>query len=142
MAATMTNIDRVTRTVPMKVLALGMSRTATMSMKAALDILGLRSYHFIEFVSNPLHGDHWNAWLRAKYYSNLNLPPTSLPTRADFDKVLGNFSAVTDMPAVLLADELIVAYPETKVVLVERDVDVALQRTGNTVSPTCRRKID
>ena len=36
-----------TRTVPMEVLSLGMSRTGTMSMKAAFETLGIPSWHWV-----------------------------------------------------------------------------------------------
>jgi len=46
------------------------------------------------------------------------------PTTADFDSLLGQYSAIAgDVPAVVFAEELIAAYPAAKVVLVERNVD-------------------
>lgn len=41
----------------------------------------------------------------------------------EFDSLLAYWGATTDQPASFLAEELINAYPEAKVVLVERDVD-------------------
>src|ERR1700761_1653846 len=43
--------------------------------------------------------------------------------RNEFDKLLGHWGATTDMPQSFFAKELIEAYPEAKVILVERDVD-------------------
>lgn len=43
--------------------------------------------------------------------------------RAEFDQLLGHWGATTDQPAALFAEELVQAYPEAKVVLVERDID-------------------
>lgn len=43
--------------------------------------------------------------------------------RVFWDKLLGHVSACTDFPANMFGPELIAAYPEAKVVLVERDVD-------------------
>lgn len=45
-------------------------------------------------------------------------------TRADWDQLLGHCSAVSaDPPAVAFAEDLIAAYPEAKVILVERDLE-------------------
>lgn len=45
-------------------------------------------------------------------------------TRADWDQLLGHCSAVSsDPPAVAFAEDLIAAYPDAKVVLVERDIE-------------------
>lgn len=41
--------------------------------------------------------------------------------RAEFDKILGHCAAVTDAPCTEFGPELIDAYPEAKVVLVERE---------------------
>ena len=43
--------------------------------------------------------------------------------RAEFDALLGNCAAVTDMPCACFWEELMVAYPEAKIVLVERDIE-------------------
>lgn len=44
-------------------------------------------------------------------------------TRAQWDQLLAEYGAVTDVPALAFSEELIAVYPEAKVVLVERDVD-------------------
>lgn len=52
--------------------------------------------------------------------------------RVDFDKMLGAYDAVSDLPTVLFADELIAAYPEAKVLLTVREAEdrvVSMQRT-------------
>ena len=43
--------------------------------------------------------------------------------RKEFDGLLSDWGAVTDQPTSFLAEDLINAYPEAKVVLVERDVE-------------------
>ncbi len=43
--------------------------------------------------------------------------------RADWDKLLGHVAAVTDVPAALFGPELMEAYPDAKVVLVEREIE-------------------
>ena len=114
------NIDRrkSKRTVPMQVLALGYSRTGTLSMKGALDILGYpNTYHFSSFYDNVIDCDIWHELIQAKFEGKGTLD------KAKFDGLLGHCGAVTDMPCHLFAAELISYYPEAKVVLVERNID-------------------
>ena len=107
------------RTVPMQVLSLGMPRTGTVSMQAALDILGCGpAYHGYTALHELDKLPEWIAALRAKYHND------GKPfTRQDWDHLLGKYGAVTGSPIVCFAEELINAYPEAKVVLVERDID-------------------
>lgn len=107
------------RTVPMEVLSLGYSRTGTLSMQRALQILGYPNpYHFSSFWDNVLECDMWTSALIAKYYGK-----GKLPDKAFFDGLLGHVGAVTDAPCNLFAAELTTFYPEAKIVLVERDLD-------------------
>lgn len=107
------------RNVPMQVLSLGMPRTGTVSMQAALELLGCKpTYHGYTALYNLDHLPAWTAAFEAKYHNN------GKPfTREDWDELLGNYGAVTDSPSICFAEELIDAYPEAKIVLVERDVD-------------------
>jgi hypothetical protein len=63
--------------------------------------------------------------MRRKYAGEFvasRLPADAL--RAEFDKVLGNCEAITDVPCFVFAEELIKAYPDAKVILNRRrDVD-------------------
>ena len=108
-----------TRTVPMQVLSLGMHRTGTVSMQAALETLGCKpTYHGYTALYNLDHLPLWTAAFEAKYHNN------GEPfTRENWDQLLGKYGAVTDAPSICFAEELINAYPETKIVLVERDVE-------------------
>jgi hypothetical protein len=61
----------------------------------------------------------WNEVQDAKF-----LGEGPLFTRTEWDKLLGSYSPVSsDAPALAFSEELIVMYPEAKVVLVERDID-------------------
>ncbi|UJO20298.1 uncharacterized protein CLAFUR5_10030 [Fulvia fulva] len=115
------NIDRhkCQRVVPMKVLSLGMGRTGTASMKAALTKLGYPTAHGFDMHSNPKDCEMWQEAINAKYFGDTSITLD----RAFWDKLLGHVSAVTDMPCNMFGPELIAAYPEAKVILVERDVD-------------------
>lgn len=88
-------------------------------MQAALEILGCKpTYHGY----TPLYNiDECTKWIRAFEAKYHNRGPHF--TRDDWDDLLGNYAAVTDSPAICFAEELIKAYPEARVVLVERDVE-------------------
>ena len=111
------------RTVPMQVLSLGMPRTGTVSMQAALEQLGCElTYHGYTALYNVDHLPAWTAAFEAKYHNN------GKPfTRQDWDGLLGNYGAVTDSPCICFAEDLINAYPDAKVVLVEREVETWYQ---------------
>lgn len=53
--------------------------------------------------------------------------------RTDWDQLLGNFAAVSDVPIICFAKELIEAYPEAKVILVERDLESWYESFDNAV---------
>ena len=89
-------------------------------MMAALMQLGLGPvYHGYVFDQHPEEVAPWHAALDAKYEGTR--PPLS---RREWDAILGSYGAVS-ADAVLcdFAPELVAAYPEAKVLLVERDVD-------------------
>ncbi|KAL5355070.1 hypothetical protein BJX96DRAFT_1611 [Aspergillus floccosus] len=111
--------QRQTRTKPLAVLALGMSRSGTESLRRALTILGYdHVYHGFDIPeSNP---PTWKAWVllgRRKW----GRCSSQALTRTDFDALLGHCEAVTDQPGALFASELIREYPEAKVILNKRD---------------------
>ena len=113
------NIDRrkSTRVVPLEVLSLGCSRTGTLSMHNALTTLGFPTYHFSSIYDNVRDSDAWMDLLNAKFEGKGTI------SKAQFDGVLGHCGAVTDMPGILFAAELISYYPDAKIVLVERNID-------------------
>ena len=114
------NIDRHNRqrTVPLEVLSLGLPRTGTLSMQEALTTLGYPTYHYCRMFENVKDTDIWMEAYQAKQNDRANTDWRKL-----FDQVLGDYSAVTDAPGVVLWKELLEAYPEAKIVLVERDVN-------------------
>ncbi|KAJ7334164.1 hypothetical protein DFH08DRAFT_916313 [Mycena albidolilacea] len=114
-----TLIDRrgAKRTVPMKVLVLGFCRTGTASMREALETLGYRETHHMQSVlRNPAEVDMWRDAINAKFFGKGK--PYG---REEWDQLLGQCQAVTDLPAILFSEELIAAYPEAKVVLTNRE---------------------
>ncbi|THY04026.1 hypothetical protein D6D03_03926 [Aureobasidium pullulans] len=115
------DIDRrgYKRVVPMEILSLSLGRTGTMSMKAAYEVLGYPTYHWVSMMENPKDLDLWTSALTRKYDDDYN----NSYTLAEWDALLGHVSAVTDSPINAFAPELIAAYPHAKVVLVERDTE-------------------
>lgn len=106
------------RTRPLRVLALGLPRTGTRSMCTALEVLGYtHCAHGFDIMDNPAYVAKLNAAIDAKYHNGKSF------TRADWDELLGHCAATTDAPLCLFWRELIEAYPEAKVVLVQRDED-------------------
>ncbi|OIW25318.1 hypothetical protein CONLIGDRAFT_673427 [Coniochaeta ligniaria NRRL 30616] len=126
------DIDRrqCKRTVPMKVLLLGLGRTGTASIRAAMQQLGyVDTYHMMSCsIENPPDALLWMDALRAKY-DGVGKPFT----RKEWDMLLGECQAVCDWPAIAFAKELIEAYPEAKVILTNRDVDSWHASTMRTV---------
>ncbi|KAL8709000.1 MAG: hypothetical protein Q9220_006209 [cf. Caloplaca sp. 1 TL-2023] len=110
-------IDKYDRTVPrpkeMQVLALE-------ALQAALNKLGFRCYHMQEVPNNKKQGHFW-CWHQAIVAKFKGKGPVYTP--ADLDKLLQDYSAVTDIPCVLFSDELLAAFPNAKVILTNRDPD-------------------
>ncbi|KAA8573173.1 hypothetical protein EYC84_003682 [Monilinia fructicola] len=114
----------------MKVLILGLGRTGTASMRAAMRELGyVDTYHMMSAsIENPPDCLLWRDAFDAKYHNGPAF------TRADWDQLLGHCQAVCDWPAVAFAPELIAAYPEAKIILTNRDVDSWHASTLKTVN--------
>lgn len=104
----------------MEILALGFSRTGTMSLKRALEKLGYNVYHMEECVTRwqEKHLHLFEEATRAKL-----LGEGKLWTGAELDKVLQNYTAIEDIPCLHFVHELIEHYPKAKVILTTRDID-------------------
>ncbi|KAJ4217652.1 hypothetical protein NW759_008963 [Fusarium solani] len=131
------NIDRrkCTRTVPMEVLALGMSRTGTSCNDATSphDPRLQRSIPRLRHVRQPLR----SRALEGSLYRKYDLQPGQEPLgRKDFDQLLGHCGAICDYPANCFGPEMLEAYPESKVVLVERDVETWYKSFNDSIIST------
>ncbi|KAL4922921.1 hypothetical protein BDW62DRAFT_196929 [Aspergillus aurantiobrunneus] len=104
----------------MKVLALGMSRTGTMSLYTALNELGYTCYHMTECCLNYRSDSliERNRAIDAKFYGK-----GRRFTGPDFDKMLWRYDAVADFPCSLFIEELMDAYPDAQIILTTRDLD-------------------
>jgi hypothetical protein len=91
----------------MKLIGAGLPRTATLTQKVALEMLGWGPcYHMVNVLANLELVDGW----RGAYEG-----------RPDWDKLLGGFEATVDWPGGFFYRELLEAYPDAKVLLSVRD---------------------
>ena len=94
----------------MKVVGAGFGRTGTMSIQAALEILGHRCYHMKEVPENPGHLQAWHEFVSGR-------APMAWHT------LFRDFEATVDFPACVYYRELMREFPDAKVVLTVRDPD-------------------
>ena len=100
-------------------------------MRAALNQLGIHDcYHMANVVTQP--EEVCPAWIRAfksKYAGEG--PPL---TKEDWDKMLGQSQATCDLPAAVFSVELAEAYPEAKVIILNRDPEAWYLSVLNSVA--------
>ncbi|KAF7193205.1 hypothetical protein HII31_05431 [Pseudocercospora fuligena] len=117
------------RTKQMKVLALGLSRSGTDSLRNALQILDYNHvYHGFDVPTSddPAVSRAWTELGRKKFDRRDGI------RKEDLDVLLGDCEAVTDQPCACFAEELLTAYPNAKVILNYRDVDSWYTSIENT----------
>lgn len=126
----------------MEVLAVGLPRSATESLKEALLILGYKDcYHGYDLIFDGAYVPKWAQLVRQKHYPTTSrwspypqAREQALISAEEFDGVLGHCRAVTDSPASAFAYDLICAYPEAKVILNKRpDLDRWTQSVRETL---------
>ena len=107
----------------LKVIHAGFFRTGTNSLATAYQILGFKAFHGL---LRPVSTIPWQTIERAAEATWPDIPgaPPRPPfTRADWDELWGqHYDVVTDISAPFTL-ELIKAYPEAKVVIVQRDFE-------------------
>ena len=105
--------------MPLKVIGAGLGRTGTMSLKVALEQLGIgRCYHMTECFPNPAAPP---LWVRAAQ------------GQADWEAIFEGFAATVDYPACSFWRELSDFYPKAKVILTVRDADKWFESTQATI---------
>jgi hypothetical protein len=110
------------------VIGVGLGRTGTLSLKVALEILGLKPcHHMIEVWANPATiGD----WLEAA------------DGQPNWAKIYDGFSATVDYPGCHFWRELLITYPQAKFVLTVRDPADWFESTQTTIfSPRMRDRV-
>ena len=115
---------------PLEVLALGISRSGTESLRQALIELGyVNCYHGFNYGASPNQAAQW---MRLGYAQQSG--DKAFLNATEFDKVLGDCAAVTDIPCAGFAHELIATYPDAKIILNYReDIDAWAQSVKNTL---------
>jgi hypothetical protein len=92
----------------MQVIGAGFGRTGTMSMQAALNLLGYRCYHMKEITERPGHLQAWHDFVSGR-------------APMDWKTLFQSYEATVDFPACVYYRELLREFPNAKVVLTVRD---------------------
>jgi hypothetical protein len=104
----------------MHVIGAGLGRTGTMSLKFAIEQLGLGPcFHMIEMMKVP---ERIAVWDRA-----------GKGEKVDWDALLSGFNSTVDWPSATFYRELAEHYPKAKVVLTVRDADKWFDSTQATI---------
>ncbi|KAL4862290.1 hypothetical protein BDV12DRAFT_207324 [Aspergillus spectabilis] len=115
------------RRKPMQILAVGISRSGTESLREALHTLGYEyTHHGFDTILPPYDLENIYRLLKKKYKTppQPGDKPTPKLTAEDFDIILGDCVGVCDLFAAEFAPELIAAYPDAKVILnTRKDLD-------------------
>jgi sulfotransferase family protein len=105
----------------LSVIGSGFGRTGTMSLKLALEQLGLGPcYHMVEVFKNPAAPDWWTE------------AASDLPN-ANWARIFAGYNATVDWPNATFYKELADAYPAAKVIHTERDADDWFDSTQATI---------
>jgi hypothetical protein len=92
----------------MRVIGAGLGRTGTKSLQAALEQLGFGPcYHMHELFAHPSHGPTWMAAIEGE--------------PVDWAGFLRGYGSAVDFPSCSFYKELMVAFPDAKVLLSVRD---------------------
>ncbi|KAL3441866.1 hypothetical protein BJX65DRAFT_321989 [Aspergillus insuetus] len=136
---TQTQTPRLQRTKPMRVLAVGISRSATESLREALHILGYEhTHHGFDTILPPYDLEEIYRLLKKKYS-----PGSPELTATDFDRFLSDCVGVSDLHAAEFAVELVSAYPDAKVILNTRtDLDAWYASMEATMGYFDRNPVD
>ena len=104
----------------LRVIGAGFGRTGTLSMKGALEHLGLGPcYHMLEVMNRPKNADAWyNAAQSGK---------------ADWDQILSGYHSTVDWPACHYWQPLAAHFPDAKVILTVRDEEAWWQSMSKTI---------
>lgn len=106
--------------MPLKVIGAGLGRTATFSMKFALEHVGLGPcYHMAEVLAGARR--------------NIPLWLDAVNGKPDWDAIFDGYQSTTDYPACSYWRELADHFPDTKVVLTVRDANSWFDSVSETI---------
>jgi hypothetical protein len=104
----------------LKVIGAGFGRTGTLSLKAALDELGLGPcYHMVEVNARPEHDAMWLALARGE--------------ASDWRPMLKGYASTVDWPTTYFWKELAAANPDAKIILTLRDSEAWYRSAAATI---------
>jgi Sulfotransferase domain len=103
----------------LKVLGAGFGRTGTLSLKIALEMLGVgRCYHMMEVFQNPGHADMWS---------------NAADGNVDWETLLAGYTAAVDWPSTYFWRELANYYPDSKIILTHRSTQSWIKSVKETI---------
>ncbi|MEJ2044721.1 MAG: sulfotransferase [Reinekea sp.] len=104
----------------LEVIGAGLGRTGTLSLKFALEQLGIGScYHMVELYANGR--------------ANLPLWLDAINGKPQWDRIFKGYGATTDYPACYFYKTLMEYYSEAKVILTVRDADSWFDSVSETI---------
>lgn len=107
----------------LRVIGAGFGRTGTLSLKTALEKLGVgKCYHMFEVSRNPSHITLWSDAHRGK--------------PVDWDKLFEGYQAAVDWPSCNLWREQMAHYPDARVILSHRDPESWYKSVMSTIYPS------
>lgn len=103
----------------LKVIGAGLGRTGTLSLKLALERLGLGPcYHMMEVFARPEAPELWCE---------------AADGRPDWERIFDGYNSTVDWPSASFYRQLADAYPDAKVILTERDPEAWFASTQATI---------
>jgi hypothetical protein len=106
--------------VTLAVIGAGFGRTGTLSLKAALEELGIGPcYHMTEVFEHPAHAAVWESAADGQ--------------RVDWNDLFSGYRATVDWPGAAFYRELMQTYPDAKVILTVRDPDRWYESARSTI---------
>lgn len=107
----------------LKVIGAGFGRTGTLSLKFALEQLGLGPcYHMLEVLQHPEHVEVWEALQRG--------------VAPDWAQLFEGYQASVDFPSARFWEAQLEQYPQAKVILSLRDGQAWHRSVMNTIYPS------
>ena len=112
----------------LSIIGAGFGRTGTLSLKLALEQLGLGPcYHMNDVFTQAGHAQRWRDAFRSG--------------EADWDSLLHGYGAAVDWPSAHFWRPLAAHYPAAKVILTVRDPDAWYESIRSTIFPAQRRPL-
>lgn len=109
----------------LEVIGAGLGRTGTMTLKTALEMLGLGPcHHMYEVILHPEQAPFWERAARGE--------------PVDWEEVFANYRSSCDWPSCAFYKELAARYPQAKVILTLRDPHAWYKSVSNTILPAMK----